>query len=498
MPKLQWLTRDEDIQAAGKVPYRLLEEVPELGYGDDNTGNMLIQGDNLDALKSLLPLYAGQVKCIYIDPPYNTGSAFEHYDDNLEHSKWLAMMWPRLELLRDLLAEDGLLFCQIDDNQGAYLTVMLDELFGRSNRMNVIAVKMSEATGVKMSHTEKRLPKMKETILVYRRSDRPKIRPISVPRDSWNDEYKKILIGVDAVKLEELKLLLEQDVASEDDVNKANKLMTGVKVISLSSYFKNNNIPTKEQDKFKWENAWRIVQAVGAGSVKSYALARKVEGQDISALLSARNKLYIFKTEFSELSKDPRIRIIFADKYLTYHPGDFWPDIKTTGGVGAEGGVHFPKGKKPEKLIERIFNIHTSKGDLVLDSFLGSGTTAAVAQKMGRRYIGIEMGEHAVSHCQSRLRQVIDGEQSGISKSQNWKGGGGFRFYRLGGIVFDETGQIQQDIRFGTLATPIWFSEFADPINSGDHNLFIGTQMKLKKYQLETLGNFKKVVDINN
>jgi adenine-specific DNA-methyltransferase len=223
MPTLRWLTRDEDVRAAEKVPYRLLEEDPALGYGDRDTGNMLIQGDNLEALKSLLPFYAGQVKCIYIDPPYNTGSAFEHYDDNLEHSKWLAMMWPRLELLRDLLAEDGLLFCQIDDNQGAYLTVMLDEIFGRLNRMNVIAVKMSEATGVKMSHTEKRLPKMKETILVYRSSDRPTIRPIAVPRDSWNDEYKELLIGADTEKTEELKSLLEQDVASEADVMRANR-----------------------------------------------------------------------------------------------------------------------------------------------------------------------------------------------------------------------------------------------------------------------------------
>lgn len=133
MPILRWLTRDEDVRAAEKVPYRLMEEAPELGYGDQSSGNMLIQGDNLDALKALLPYYAGQVKCIYIDPPYNTGSAFEHYDDNLEHSKWLAMMWPRLELLRELLAEDGSIWASIDDQEGHYLKVMMDEIFGRQN-----------------------------------------------------------------------------------------------------------------------------------------------------------------------------------------------------------------------------------------------------------------------------------------------------------------------------------------------------------------------------
>ena len=133
MPTLRWLTRDQDVRAAEKVPYRLLEEDPVLGYGDRDTGNMLIQGDNLEALKSLLPFYAGQVKCIYIDPPYNTKSAFESYDDNLEHSQWLAMMWPRIELLRDLLDENGVLLISVNDDEAHYLKVICDELFGRKS-----------------------------------------------------------------------------------------------------------------------------------------------------------------------------------------------------------------------------------------------------------------------------------------------------------------------------------------------------------------------------
>jgi adenine-specific DNA-methyltransferase len=132
MPTLHWLTRDTDIRAASAAPYRLLEEVPELGYGDRDAGNMLIQGDNLDALKALLPFYAGQVKCIYIDPPYNTRTAFEHYDDNLEHAKWLSLIWPRLEVLREFLSRDGSIWVSIDDNEGQYLKVILDEVFGRS------------------------------------------------------------------------------------------------------------------------------------------------------------------------------------------------------------------------------------------------------------------------------------------------------------------------------------------------------------------------------
>ena len=133
MPILHWLTRDEDLRSASRVPYRLLEETPELSAGESDAGNMLIQGDNLEALKALLPFYAGQMKCIYIDPPYNTRSAFEHYDDNLEHTQWLALMWPRLELLRELLAEDGSIWVSIDDNEAHYLKVVMDEVFGRKN-----------------------------------------------------------------------------------------------------------------------------------------------------------------------------------------------------------------------------------------------------------------------------------------------------------------------------------------------------------------------------
>jgi adenine-specific DNA-methyltransferase len=168
MPILNWLTRDHDIGAAKRVPYRLLEEAPELSAGDPNTGNMLIQGDNLEALKALLPFYAGQVRCIYIDPPYNTRSAFEHYDDNLEHTQWLAMMWPRLELLRDLLAEDGSIWVSIDDNEGHYLKVIMDEVFGRKNFVANIVWQKSYTS----NQTAKFISDTHDHILLYAREAR--------------------------------------------------------------------------------------------------------------------------------------------------------------------------------------------------------------------------------------------------------------------------------------------------------------------------------------
>src|SRR3972149_9692733 len=133
MPTRNWLTREADLQKGRRAPCRLLEPVPEIGYGDPAAGNLLIQGDNLDALKALLPYYAGKVKCIYIDPPYNTKSAFEHYDDNLEHTQWLSLICPRMELLRELFSEDGSIWISIDDNEGHCLKVVMDEIFGRKN-----------------------------------------------------------------------------------------------------------------------------------------------------------------------------------------------------------------------------------------------------------------------------------------------------------------------------------------------------------------------------
>ena len=166
MPNINWLTRDEDIYAARQAPYRLLEEDSELSAGDGDAGNMLIHGDNLEALKALLPFYSGRVKCIYIDPPYNTRSAFEHYDDNLEHTRWLAMIWPRLELLRELLAEDGSIWVSIDDNECHYLKVIMDEVFGRSNFVsNVVWQKLYT-----VKNSAKYLSDMHDHLLVYARN----------------------------------------------------------------------------------------------------------------------------------------------------------------------------------------------------------------------------------------------------------------------------------------------------------------------------------------
>lgn len=423
MPTLRWLTRDDDVRAAEKVPYRLLEEVPELGYGDRGAGNMLIQGDNLEALKALLPYYAGQVKCIYIDPPYNTGSAFEHYDDNLEHSQWLAMMWPRLELLRELLAEDGSIWVNIEDREGHYLKVILDEVFGRRNFVQGVVWnrKVSPANDAKFfSNDHDYVHVFSKNIDVARvnklereeKHNKHYTNPDDDPRGPWNS------------------------ITFTGNKNKSERPNLYYSVIN----------PTTGEEIFPPENlTWRY-------------------SQEKAREMADAGLFYWGKTG---ISKSPRIKQ-FLSNAKPVIPRSVWShdDAGHTQMAMLEqralGGKPFGT-PKPELLLKKILTIATNPGDLVLDSFLGSGTTAAVAQKMGRRYIGIEMGDHAVTHCAPRLQKVIDGEQGGISKARNWQGGGGFRFYRLGPPVFSEDGQLQPAIRFPTLAAHIWFAETGHP-----------------------------------
>jgi len=433
VPILNWLTREEDVRAAQDVPYRLLEEVPELSHGDAASGNMLIQGDNLEALKALLPFYAGQVKCIYIDPPYNTGSAFEHYDDNLEHSKWLSMIWPRLELLRELLAEDGSIWINIDDDEAHYMKIILDEVFGRKNFIvNALWQKRTSPDG----------------------------------RIHMGDAHDHIFVYG-----------------------------------SSNARGQFNNLPLSEEQRKSYRNPDNDPKGPW---VSTDFTAQGYRPNQMYEITTTKGKVYRppegrcwgnIEENFNRLNNDGRIWFGRDGKsrprvknYLSEAEGVkswSWWSNKEVGHnqeakkeinvlFGAENAFGTPK---PERLIERILHIASNPGDLILDSFLGSGTTAAVAHKMGRRYIGIEMGEHARTHCVPRLQKVIDGEQGGISKAVGWQGGGSFRFCTLGQAAFDADGRINPEVRFATLAAFIWHYETATPAAKtfdkpllGEHN----------------------------
>ena len=423
MPILHWLTRDADIHAVARVPYRLLEEAPDLSTGDPDSDNMLIQGDNLEALKTLLPFYAGQVKCIYIDPPFNTGQAFQHYDDNLEHTIWLGIMYARLELLRDLLALTGTIAIHLDDEQLAYCIVVLDEIFGRKNRINICTFRQGAAVGHKAINPG--VVTVTNYIVIYARDKANGWEPNRVfTKRERDDRYASFIENYEDDYPNWRLIPLSQAFARlSDETPRKKKRRLGDRYETAL-------------EEFVLENANRVVQPVppdyeGVGQETRDMIDKSRNDpnrvylqvrQDHPDIYMCNGKRWLFyRDKLKEIDGE-----LVAGEPLT----NLWDDILSNN-LHNEGGVKFKKGKKPEALIKRVFELFTNPGDLVLDSFLGSGTTAAVAHKMGRRYIGIEMGDHAISHCVPRLNKVIDGEQGGISKSVGWQGGGGFRFYRL-------------------------------------------------------------------
>ena len=237
--ELTWLGKEKEIKIEPRI---LIEDKEKSNCTNDlNTENMIIHGDNLLALKALESKYAGKVKCIYIDPPYNTGSAFEHYDDNLEHSTWLSLMKPRLEILKKLLREDGAIFVQIDDNEQAYLKVLMDEIFGRNNFLNCIAVKMSESSGIKMAHVGKRLPKLKEYILIYK-NEKFILNEVKIPKDKWDNEYKTVIVNLSDEEIKFIKNICKNESRTDEAIELVDKLLDKAEYKSISEVYKEHHI----------------------------------------------------------------------------------------------------------------------------------------------------------------------------------------------------------------------------------------------------------------
>mgnify|MGYP000466454963 FL=1 len=419
--ELTWYGKDEPI----RVEPRLLIEDTALSNiaADPDTQNMLIHGDNLLALKALESKFAGQVKCIYIDPPFNTGQAFENYDDNLEMSIWLDLMRSRLQIIHTLLKDDGTLFVHIDDQNLPYLTLLLDEIFGKQNRLYLITFKQGAATGHKAIN-----PGCVTTtnfILIYSKSkehwhpnrlytnrgSRDKrygnfITNINDPFPSWN------LITLTEAFAEERKLSIKEARAF------------------IKSY-------PEQMDQFVLEHCESVIQLVNPDY-------NSVGAETRAMIDESRNKPNEILRQVRDVYSDIYLlngkRIIFYRDKLKkvdgeYVPGEplttLWDDLLSNN-LHNEGGVNFPKGKKPEALIKRCIELSSDLGDIVLDSFLGSGTTAAVAHKMKRRWIGIEMGKQAYTHCKPRIDDAIaNNDASGITKSVDWQGGGGYHFYEV-------------------------------------------------------------------
>lgn len=432
MPILDWMNKKESLKIADKTPYKVLVENKDLSYGDQSLGNMIIKGDNLEALKALLPYYKGQVKCIYIDPPYNTGNAFDHYDDNLEHSIWLSLMYPRLELLRELLSEDGSIWISIDDDECHYLKVICDEIFGRKNFINNVIWQKKFSP----QNDAKWLSDNHDHILCYAKN-----------KEIW---HPNLLQRTD-----------EMNARYKNPDNDPRGLWT-------SGDISVKRVTEKDIYEIETPSGRKIMPPLGT----SWRLSK-----ENFLAMKADNRIWFGK----DGDNVPRIKRFLSEvkkgttalTVWTYQEVGHNQDAKKE--VKAFNDKEVFETPKPERLIERIIQLATTENDLVLDSFLGSGTTCAVAQKMNRRYIGIEMGEHAVTHCVPRMKKVIEGtDEGGISKNVNWNGGGGYTFYDLGNSIFDTEGNINTNIKFKDLAFHVWFSETKTPLEKYNHSPLIG------------------------
>jgi adenine-specific DNA-methyltransferase len=369
--------------------------------GLDIFDNRLIYGDNLLALKALEQEYAAAVKCVFIDPPYNTGSAFTHYDDGVEHSIWLSLMRDRLELIRRLLSVDGSLWITIDDNECHYLKVLCDEVFGRHNFVaNVIWEKRTSRENRRVFSFNH------DHILVYAK-EKPRFEQIRNP------------LGL------------------SDEV--------------LSRYKNPDN-----DRRGPWQSVSANAQA-GHGTATQFYSLRLPSGRTIDP---PKGRCWLYTREKMQREIDagniwfgvdgnntPRVKKFLREneeRGLT--PETIWPASEVGTNDDAKKGllqllpdISVFDNPKPEGVIERVFHIATNPGDLVLDSFAGSGTSGAVAQKMGRRWIMVELGEHCHTHIIPRLKKVIDGEdEGGITKAVDWKGGGGFRYYHIAPTLLEK------------------------------------------------------------
>jgi len=419
------LVEDRELSYSRESPEIMADDL----FSDENDQlktfdhNILIHGDNLLALKALEQKYAEEIKCVYIDPPFNTGEAFDNYDDGVEHSQWLKLMRDRAEYIHRLLKPEGTLFVHIDDNELAYLIVLLDEIFGRGNRVNIVTFKQGSATGHKSINPG--LVTTTNYLVIYAKD-----------KSMW--------------KPNRLFTARERDSRYSQYISNFEDHYSKWKYETLSSAFASSfGMPARQAKKhfgdkyeekmseFVIRNADRVIRtarpdynSVGQAVREMIDKSKKDPGEVYLLEREDHSNMYFKNGERWLFYKD-KLKVIDGELISGEPLTNLWDDLLSNN-LHKEGGVKFPKGKKPEALIKRVLELCTEPGDTVLDSFAGSGTTAAVAHKMGRRWVSVELGDQCITHVVPRIRSVIDGvDQDGISKSVNWQGGGGFRYYRL-------------------------------------------------------------------
>ena len=381
--------------------------------------NIIIKGNNLLALHSIKEQFSEKVKLIYIDPPYNTGNDSFKYNDNFNHSAWLTFMKNRLKIAKDLLRNDGVIVIHLDDNEIHYLKILLDEIFNRENFINTITIRDSHPSGLKTAHKEKTIIKTKSHIICYSKSPNIKLNPLYQSREDW-DRHFSFFVEIDSEKKERYSLIeylkendiVEYDFKFDKGALKNNKFRNFCfknrdKIFQstkeIPEYAKKISLKTKDQ----------VIEYKGADGTRQFAL----NGRRLSPLSKS-----IWDVGFDFYKKEDFGKLLC----------DFWDDIDFNNSQN-EGGVSLASGKKPEFLLARIISMFSNRNDIVLDFFAGSGTTGAVAHKINRQYILVEQMDYIHDLPEERLKKVIGGDQSGISKFVNWQGGGDFLYVELAG-----------------------------------------------------------------
>jgi adenine-specific DNA-methyltransferase len=428
--ELTWIGKD----IRPRLEPRILIEEPEFSHhaatrrDGDIFDNMLIHGDNLLALKSLEsdPKVRGSVKCVYVDPPFNTQQALPNYDDGVEHSLWLTLMRERMDIIHSLLSDDGTLFVHIDDNELAYLTVVLDTIFGRENRVSIVTFKQGSATGHKSINPG--VVSTSNFVLVYaKKKESWKPNRLFVERKGGRDtRYNQFIVNSsEHFSKWRFTTLMRAFAEYLGKPERGLKRELGDEFEEKITAFVHTNATSVFQparpDYNAVSNAAR--QMIDESRLNPSSVMKLERGGDLSDMYFIGGQRLLFYAD--KLKK-------IDGQWVAGEPlSSIWDDILSNN-LHNEGGVEFPKGKKPEALIKRCIELASDRGDLVLDSFGGSGTTGAVAHKMGRRWIMVELGEHATTHIVPRLQNVINGtDRGGVTEATGWKGGGGYRFLRL-------------------------------------------------------------------
>jgi adenine-specific DNA-methyltransferase len=491
---LNWPGKKEALVTANKPINKTLRPDVEDSVNFDTTQNLYIEGDNLEALKLLQESYLNKIKIIYIDPPYNTGEDFIYNDnftsdkdEELEssgqkseegrlvansdssgryHSDWMSMMYSRLKLARNLLQEDGSMFISIDDNEVFNLKKMCDEIFGEDNT-KIIAVKMSEASGLKMGGVIKSgsIPKLKEYVIVIKMNGINNLYFDKVSKGKWDTEYNIFLANFTKEDRSLIKKIQSQDTVSQKDIDILDELAKKIELKSVSDAIKENQVDKDSKIEWLFDNAWRICQSTTSASVLKLAIEKKQYcNQNLFFVKSSTGLVYFVKATFSDESKKPRLQLIFADDNLEVHPGDFWAHIKTTG-LDNEGGVPYKNGKKPLSLLKALIksNIGEDKDSIVLDFFSGSASTGHAVMQLNNdenydlKFIMTQLNENldetlkkVTGDTKKEVQETIDFLDS-IEKPHLLTELGKERIKRSGKKIVENNKQVNLDIGFRVL-----------------------------------------------